>query len=98
VLFPTADLRTAANFIERVRQTVELTAFNWEDLTIRVTLSCAAIRALPGETNEAVLGRAEATLREAKRYGRNRSFQHEGEYPTPVVPPNFALEPLEVSL
>lgn len=98
VLFAEADVRTAANFCERLRQTVELTTFSLDDLTIRVTLSCAAASAVPGEGNEAVLGRAEAALREAKRYGRNRSFQHEGEYPTPVVPPNFALEPLEVKL
>jgi hypothetical protein len=45
-----------------------------------------------------LMTRTEATLREAKRYGRNRTFLHEGKYPTPVVPPNFALEEKRIEL
>jgi hypothetical protein len=40
-----------------------------------------------------VLLRAESALREAKRYGHNRTFVHEGKYPTPVIPPEIQVEP-----
>ena len=41
---------------------------------------------------------AETTLREAKRYGRNRTFAHDGKSPTPVLPPNFTLPERKVAL
>ena len=36
--------------------------------------------------------RVEATLARPRRYGHNRTFRHEGKYPTPVVPPEFQIE------
>ena len=45
-----------------------------------------------------MLLRVEAALREAKRYGHNRTFTHEGKYPTPVVPPELKIEPLHIQV
>ncbi|MEX0643173.1 MAG: hypothetical protein WD468_10760, partial [Pirellulales bacterium] len=33
----------------------------------------------------------EETLEEAKRYGGNRTFMHDGTSPTPVVPPELNI-------
>ena len=46
-----------------------------------------------GDTIASVLDRLETTLQEAKRYGRNRTFFHDGKFATPVVPPILSLEP-----
>jgi hypothetical protein len=35
---------------------------------------------------------------EAKRYGRNRSFVQEGEYPTPVIPPTLSVAERTIAL
>jgi hypothetical protein len=45
-----------------------------------------------------MLLRAEAALREAKRYGHNRTFVHEGKFPIPVVPPELTIEPLHIAV
>jgi len=91
--------KTAATAIaERLRQTVELTAFKHRDERVAVTLSCGLAQADPDDSVDDLLKRAESTLLEAKRYGRNRTFTHEGKYPTPVVAPNLDLESHEVML
>lgn len=98
VMFPETDLRLTTSVVERIRQIVELSQFLYGEEDIRVTVSCAVIEAKPREDLAAMLARAEAAIQEAKRYGRNRTFLYEGEYPTPVVPPNFALEERSVTL
>jgi len=92
LLAPDVDLRSTIHSVERIRQTVELTRFRYRESDIRLTVSCAVTEATAEDTSSALFARAEATLREANRYGRNRTFLHEGKYPTPVVPPNCALE------
>lgn len=98
VLFPETDLRLTTSVVERIRQIVEMAHFYYGDDDIRVTVCCAVIEAKPQDDLAAMLGRADAAIQEAKRYGRNRTFLYEGEYPTPVVPPNFALEEKSITL
>ncbi len=98
LLFPNVDLRAAANAVERLRQIVELARFEYKKADIHITISCGVAESLGDDTPDTVMTRAEATLMEAKRYGRNRTFIHEGKYPTPVVPPKFALEPRRMTL
>ena len=50
------------------------------------------------DSPSSVLVRAESAFREAKRYGQNRTFIHEGKYPTPVVPPDIEIEPLHIPI
>ena len=91
VLLADTEARAAANFLERIRQTVELTRFRRQQTEIRLTLSGAITELRPGDTPESLLARLKTTLTLAKRYGRNRCFLNEGEYPSPVIPPTFAL-------
>jgi diguanylate cyclase len=91
LLFPDVDLRFATSVIERIRQTIETSRFQYRSDDIQVTVSCAVVTATSEDTPEAVYARAEATVHEAKRYGRNRTFVHDGDFPAPVVPPNFTL-------
>jgi diguanylate cyclase (GGDEF)-like protein len=98
VLLSDTDARSAANFVERFRQTVELTRFRRRETEIRLTLSGAVAELRSGDTPESLLARLKTTLTLAKRYGRNRCFLHEGEYPSPVIPPAFALTEKELLL
>ena len=95
---PEADTQLTVNTAERLRQTIEKTHLHHDKLEIRVTISCAVVGAASEEAPEGLIERAEATLQEAKRYGCNRTFLHDGKYPTPVVPPNFSLEEKQVTL
>ena len=92
LLFPDVDVRFTTSVVERIRQTIEMAHFQQHEEDIRITVSCAVIETTSEDTSDTLYTRAEATLHEAKRYGRNRTFLHEGRYPTPVVPPNFTLE------
>lgn len=97
-VFPDQDIRFTTDAIERLRQTIELVHFRREDIDIQLTASCAIVESVAGETSEALLATAEATILEAKRYGSNRTFLHDGQNPTPVVPPNFTLKERTISL
>ncbi|NUQ61986.1 MAG: GGDEF domain-containing protein [Pirellulales bacterium] len=98
ILFPDGDARAATSIVEKLRQTMELTRLEVAGRDARVTLSCGVADATPTDTTESLLGRLDATVDEAKRYGRNRTFVHDGKYPTPVVPPNFSLQERTVVL
>ena len=89
--FPTG-LREAIASWKR-SATIEATEFQAATRTARITLSCGLTESTAEDTSQSLLDRLESTVREAKRYGRNRTFVHEGKYPTPVVPPNLALQP-----
>jgi diguanylate cyclase (GGDEF)-like protein len=97
-VFPDQDIRFTTDTIERLRQTIELIHFRREDVDIQLTASCAIVEPVAGETSETLLAMAEATILEAKRYGSNRTFLHDGQNPTPVVPPNFTLKERTITL
>jgi diguanylate cyclase (GGDEF)-like protein len=98
LLFGDVDVRFTTNLIERIRQLVELAHLRHGEEDIRLTISCAVTEARPDDSSTTLYGRIEQTLQEAKRYGRNRTFLHEGKYPTPVVPPNFTLEERDIAI
>ena len=97
-LAPDSDVRSTTDIAERIRQTVETADFRYREEDIQMTLSGAVAETMPQDTTDVLIGRAEMTLQEAKRYGRNRTFIYEGEKPTPVVPPNFSLEEKTIDL
>ncbi len=98
LLFSDSSLRDTTNAVERLRQIVELACFEHKRAEIQITVSCGVAEATGSDTPEIILARAEATLMEAKRYGRNRTFIHEGKYPTPVVPPKFPIQQRRMTL
>lgn len=98
LLLPETDLRFAANMVERLRQMIERSHFYYHEYDIRASVSCAVIQGTSKEPTDELFARAEATLQEAKRYGCNRTFLHEGKYPAPVVPPSFPLEERRITL
>ena len=98
VLLPETDLREATTRVERARQRIERTHFLLGGEMVEVTVSCGLTESGQADATKSLMERVEATLAEAKRYGRNRTFAHEGKFPTPVVPPNFEIEEREIEL
>ncbi|MBO0662644.1 PleD family two-component system response regulator [Jiella sp. MQZ9-1] len=74
VLMPGADLQTAGQIAERIRQTIEALPFAiaGELLAVTVSAGVAAAGAGTEEHRETMLKRADAALYAAKRAGRNR--------------------------
>jgi diguanylate cyclase (GGDEF)-like protein len=98
VLLRNHDIRQAGQVAERFRQLVEQASFAHEGNGLRLPVSCAAVEASAAHSVASLQQRALETLREAKRYGRNRCFVNEGRYPTPVEPAVFAIEPRNLEL
>lgn len=98
LLFGGVDVRFTTNLVERIRQSVELAHLRCGDEDIRLTISCAVTEALANDSPTTLYTRSEQALQEAKRYGRNRTFLHDGKYPTPVVPPTFSIEEKEIDI
>lgn len=75
-----------------IRQQVETTRFQAGADQFGASVSCAVVETVAGDAMDTVLERLETTLQEAKRCGRNRTFFHDGKFPTPVVPPILSLQ------
>ncbi len=92
ILLPGKLVREAVELAERIRQVVESTHFQSSEEEIQVTTSCGITAAGTEDTSDSFLARAELALREAKGSGGNRTYCHEGKYPSPVVPINLPKE------
>jgi PleD family two-component response regulator len=91
VAYPGTSVQDASAALERVRQTVEQIRFEREGTRIAATVSCAAVEATGEDTSRSVQDRLFASLHEAQRYGSNRTFVHQGQHASPVVPPQLSV-------
>gem|GEM_PF-4695664 len=92
------DLREAILLIERVRQTIDATTFVHEGEDVNVTVSVGLVKVAEKDDLDSMYDRADDTVREAKRYGRNRTFQNDGDYPAPVILPNLSIDDQTVEI
>ncbi len=92
------ELKQAVGDAEYLRQTIDMARFEYGAENVKVTVSCGVVAVAPDDTQESLYARALEAVQEAKRYGRNRCSMHEGEFSTPVVPPNLALNERHVTL
>ena len=84
--------RETTNDVEMVRQRIEAATFQHGDSSLKATLSCSVAEANYDEEPAQIVHRLQEMLREAQRYGRNRTFFQEGEQSAPAIPPNVAVE------
>ncbi len=87
-----ASAREITNDVELARKRIEAATFQHGDTPIKATLSCSVAEAKYDEEPPQVVQRLQEMLREAQRYGKNRTFFQEGEQSAPVIPPNVAVE------
>ncbi len=92
------DLKQAVADAEHLRQSIEVTNFELGTESLKITVSCGVVALASDDTQETLYARAVELVQEAKRYGRNRCAMREGEFSTPVVPPNLALNEKHVTL
>lgn len=84
--------RNANSSLERVRQSIEATSFHVGDKSFDLTISGGVVEAQPNEKLPDLLRRAQKTLTEAKRKGRNRIALDEGSGVTFAEAPQFQVE------
>jgi GGDEF domain-containing protein len=89
LLLPQDDLQHATQRAEQVRQRVAATQFVADGQPLQATVTCALTQVAASHTATNLLEFLEETLEEAKRFGGNRTFMHDGTSPTPVVPPEL---------
>lgn len=88
----------ALSLAERLRQTIEATTFEAEGIEFDLSVSGGVTEVRPGESSLALLERVLATLRHAKRAGRNRCALDEGNGPVMLDPPQFPVKGRAVPL
>ncbi len=71
VVLPDTQLAVSLEIAERIRRRVEASPLHVEDHLIALTVSLGVTQAKPGETVEALVGRADSALYQAKQRGRN---------------------------
>jgi diguanylate cyclase (GGDEF)-like protein len=92
------DVDQATRRAEELRQRVANTEFVVDGHPIKTTVTCALAELSPDRSREQLLEFLQEALTEAKRYGGNRTFTHDGNSPSPVVPPELELEPQQLAI
>jgi GGDEF domain-containing protein len=96
MLFDQTDLQAVTDRVESLRREIAETTFVRGDLHLHTTITCA-IADLPGaESREEIKRRLEEAMAESGRLGRNRTFHHDGTFPTPIVPEDNSVTPRTV--
>lgn len=72
VILPETTLAEAEKWAERLRRHIEVTGFEYEDVTYSLTLSIGLTTFSEDDSPESVFRRADAALYSAKEQGRNR--------------------------
>ncbi len=88
ILLPNADIDQATAVLTRLQRALTKHFFLHDNCKVLITFSTGVTRHLPGETQEAVIARADAALYQAKRAGKNRvvTAQPDGIAWQPVIP------------
>lgn len=72
IVLPETTLDGAALFGERIRDIIENASFEYDEESLRVTISVGATAVTEGDSLETLVERADALLGRAKQSGRNR--------------------------
>ncbi len=92
------DEVSAIQRCERLRQQVAATRFVCAGESYRLTASCSVADSATGLPVQQIVTNVEESLVEARRYGPNRCFHHDGKFPAPVVPHTMGVEALTLEV
>lgn len=84
--------RNATSAVERMRQTIEATTFDYQGTEFELTISSGTTEISKDDDLPSLVGRLELALRTAKKGGRNRTAIDEGKGATLVDPPQYQVK------
>ena len=88
----------ATSTIERIRQTLEATTFDYQGSEFELTISSGVVEINRDEQVGDLLKRLTQTAHEAKKGGRNRTAIDEGQGPEPIDPPQYQVKARVISI
>ena len=74
------------------------TEFVADGKSYQTTVTCALAEASDEQSEQKLFEFLQEALDEAKRYGGNRTFTHDGSSPTPVVPAEMSVTPQQLAI
>jgi diguanylate cyclase (GGDEF)-like protein len=95
---PGFDLEAATSVIETLRQQIEQARLRRGSKQLQVTVSAAVLVLGAEDAPETAIEHLRAAAREAKTYGRNRTFAWHAGQALAVDPPKLSIQPRSVSL
>jgi GGDEF domain-containing protein len=98
VVVPHEDVQQATRRAEELRQRVATTEFVADGHTYQTTVTCALAQISDDRPAPKLFGFLQEALDEAKRYGGNRTFMHDGSSPSPVVPAELHVSPQQLAI
>lgn len=98
LLVPHEDVEQASRRAEELRQRVATTEFVADGRTYQTTVTCALAQVSDERMGPQLFGFLQEALAEAKRYGGNRTFKHDGKSPTPVVPAELSIAAQQLAI
>ena len=98
LLFPQEDVEQVTQRAEEFRQRVATTEFMAEGHSYQTTVTCALAEISGQRMGPRLYDFLQEALDEAKRYGGNRTFMHDGRSPTPVVPAELAIAAQQLAI
>jgi hypothetical protein len=84
--------------VEQLRQQVEATTFSFGEQEVRATVTCAFADARKGQNRDQVMKHLDEALGESNRVGGNKTFHHDGAFPTETPQAKVAVEPRTMEL
>ncbi len=98
LLIPHEDMQQVTRRAEELRQRVATTEFVAEGRSYQTTVTCALAEVTEEPVGPQVYQFLQEALDEAKRYGGNRTFMHDGKSPTPVVPAELPIAAQQLAI
>jgi len=98
LLVPHEDVHQATRRTEEMRQRIANTEFLADGRSVHTTVTCALTDVSKDRSGTKLFEFLQEALSEAKRYGGNRTFMHDGNSPTPVVPPELEVAPQQLAI
>jgi GGDEF domain-containing protein len=98
LLVPNEDVHQATRRAEELRQRVASTEFVADGQPFQTTVTCALAEISKERSGPRLFEFLQEALGEAKRYGGNRTFMHDGNSPTPVVPSEQTVAPQQLAI
>jgi ElaB/YqjD/DUF883 family membrane-anchored ribosome-binding protein len=84
--------------VEQLRQQVEATTFSFGEQEVRATVTCAFADARKDHNRDQIMRHLDEALGESSRVGGNKTFHHDGAFPTETPQAKVTVEPRTMAL